>query len=984
VSSACSYQIALRAQSAPLTRLADPIEIYAAAIDTSDYAERLAASVRRSVPSIGDLLDIGAGRGRLGRELRVFSRRWTAVEPNPNMQARLARLDQPPRVIRCGWEAAELSTNGHDTVLAASMAAPLEVPDAFLTRCLAWTRRAVVWIVPAHRGPRGVVFAGCLPAEWHGEDETPGIEIALGRLPADRQPRVVTTTELTFSGVFADLDRLASYIADRLGWTQPDLRRPHMTAHLRSRATSRIPARNSTEIRGSRMGGIMTITRYHMIRISGALLSTTALASPAFAQANSTPSGSVNLGDVVVTATGRSEPTSHIAGTVQVIDRGQIDRSAAKSVTELLAENAVGFMTQWTSDQTQVVIRGGQSDGQGRDFKSEVLILINGHRSGTANISKLSLADVDHIEIVKGPSSVVYGSQNMGGVINIIMKNGLTAPGSLVEAATGSWELAQGRAQTGGVYKNWDYYFGASGGSQSSYSVPGNGTEANTQWQRRAATGSLGWQADENNHVNFNIRQDGIYDAGFRGSGWSIFDQNNRYNSSAEMNYDGKTSSGFMKWYWQLYAVQDADDLNEPNNLSTPRGELTSIDDNKRFQDLIGSRFQPRFNLWQGNDLLLGWDYEFEQLRSDRFTFGIAGPVPQLAPTDNNQHVNETAFYAEDAQTLFDRWTLRGGLRETLGATTLDQTPVVKLETSTHDYKALTYSLGSTYLITDWLSGRIGASTGFRAPTATEFGQNFTVASSGSVLFGNPNLLPENSQQVEAGLTATWPAAKFDVAVFENRINDRIITQVIGATPTGATIAMEENDPGAVVLDGVELQYKMDMLKLMSKKPDSWFWSVYGNAYYNFRMVDEGLVITLPTDTNNRPIRFYESQYTFNTRFGQQGLGPWRDWFVEITGIVNGRLWYNSEEHLNIPGQVANVTVFELKPYTVWNMRSELKVADNWTVWAKINNIFNLDYNPILIALYQTPCIGNLAWANGSCGNSMPGREIILGVTGRF
>jgi hypothetical protein len=236
VSSACSYQIALRAQAAPPTRPApgtcDHIEIYAAAIDTSDYAEPLAAAVRRSVPSVGDLLDIGAGGGQLGGELRVFGRRWTAVEPNPNMQARLARLDQPPRVIRCGWEAAELSTNGHDTVLAASIAAPLEVPDAFLTRCLAWTRRAVVWIVPAQRGPRGVVFAGRLPAEWHGEDETPGIE----RLPADRQPRVVTATERTFSGVFADLDRLASYIADRLGWAQPDLRWPHMTAHLKSRA----------------------------------------------------------------------------------------------------------------------------------------------------------------------------------------------------------------------------------------------------------------------------------------------------------------------------------------------------------------------------------------------------------------------------------------------------------------------------------------------------------------------------------------------------------------------------------------------------------------------------------------------------------------------------------------------------------------------------------------------------------------------------
>jgi hypothetical protein len=216
--------------------MCDPIEIYAAAIDTSDYAERLAASVRRFAPSIGDLLDIGAGGGQLGRALRVPGRHWTAVEPNPNMQARLARLDQPPRVIRCGWEAVELPANGHDTVLAASIAAPLQVPGAFLTRCLAWTRRSVVWIVPAHRGPRGMVFAGCLPAEWHGEDETPGIEIVLGRLPADRQPHLVATTEWTFSGVFADLDWLASYIADRLGWARADPRRSDMTLHLKSQA----------------------------------------------------------------------------------------------------------------------------------------------------------------------------------------------------------------------------------------------------------------------------------------------------------------------------------------------------------------------------------------------------------------------------------------------------------------------------------------------------------------------------------------------------------------------------------------------------------------------------------------------------------------------------------------------------------------------------------------------------------------------------
>jgi vitamin B12 transporter len=144
--------------------------------------------------------------------------------------------------------------------------------------------------------------------------------------------------------------------------------------------------------------------------------------------------------EVVVTATGYPEEVSKIAGTVQVITQDRIAHSNAKSVTELLAENSVGFMSQWTAGQTSINIRGGATEGQGRDFKSEVLILINSHRAGTANISKLSIADVERVEIVRGPASVVYGSQNMGGVINIILKTGRTAePGTFIEGAGGSW-----------------------------------------------------------------------------------------------------------------------------------------------------------------------------------------------------------------------------------------------------------------------------------------------------------------------------------------------------------------------------------------------------------------------------------------------------------------------------------------------------------------------------------------------------------------
>jgi hypothetical protein len=212
----------------PVAGAIDPIELYAAAIDTSDYVARVVPLIRQSVGDIGDLLDVGAGGGQLGRALRAPNCRWTAIEPASNMRARLARLEDPPHVIAGGWKAVACAE--HDTVLAANIAAPLQEPDAFLARCRAWARRCVVWVVPAQHGPHGMCFAGCLPTEWHGEDETPGVDIVLRALAPTAQPRSIAFADWTFSGVVADLEALAVYLADRLRW--PQSRRPEMSAHL--------------------------------------------------------------------------------------------------------------------------------------------------------------------------------------------------------------------------------------------------------------------------------------------------------------------------------------------------------------------------------------------------------------------------------------------------------------------------------------------------------------------------------------------------------------------------------------------------------------------------------------------------------------------------------------------------------------------------------------------------------------------------------
>ncbi len=214
----------------------DPLALYASAIDTSDYVAQVAPLVRRGVPVIGDLLDVGAGGGQLGHALRDPAGRWAAIEPSPSMRLRLSALDRPPQLVAADWHEASVPPERHDTVLAATMPATMDEPEAFLARCRSWTRRTVVWVVPAHAGPRGLCFAGCLPLEWHGEDETPGIDIVLRGLSPSSMPREVLFADWTFTGIVPDLDELASYLADRLGWSAADDRRARMRAHLAFKA----------------------------------------------------------------------------------------------------------------------------------------------------------------------------------------------------------------------------------------------------------------------------------------------------------------------------------------------------------------------------------------------------------------------------------------------------------------------------------------------------------------------------------------------------------------------------------------------------------------------------------------------------------------------------------------------------------------------------------------------------------------------------
>ncbi|MTW17873.1 TonB-dependent receptor [Rhodoplanes serenus] len=722
----------------------------------------------------------------------------------------------------------------------------------------------------------------------------------------------------------------------------------------------------------------MTTARIATTRLAAVAIGAAVLADAAAAQ-------SVALDELVVTATGRPEPRSRIPETVQVIDQERIRHSSARSVTELLVENAVGFFSDWSPAQTSINIRGAASDGQGRDFKGQVLVLINGRRAGTANLSKLSAADVERIEVVRGPASVIYGSQNIGGVINLIMKTGRTAPGTVVETSGGSFGQLRGKAQSGGVRDAYDWYVGVSGGKSDNVTVGGGTKALNTAWTRGGASAAFGLQIDPNQRIDLAVRTDGVYDAGFRGSTANIYSRDDRFNRSVDLVYDGKIPDGWASLMVQTYAVTDVDVFKwaSPVIASGNRPVAGTLSDrNERTLDIVGTRVQPRFKPWTGNELLLGLDGETSWLRSDRTRVYMPGsPIAsqgQVAPYDANQTEAVYAFYAEDAQTLLDdRVTVRGGVRRTQGETSFDPTPnLARQRTGSQSYAATTWSAGATWAMLDGWSWRLGASTGFRAPTASELAADFTAVGGGRI-FGNAGLQPETAQQIEVGTTFSGSAWRIDVALFQNLISNRIVTRARTGVPNTSDYV---NNPADIVVRGVEMQANADMLAVLARPAGPWRWTIWANGAYNFDMRDEGAPAAAGTD---RATRMYQYQAAIGTRFGQTG-GPWRDWSIQVAGVLHGPMWYASEEYLLIPGQVRNTTVYRKDPYWVWNLRGEIALTEQVKLFATINNLFDVNAHPIFLALDQVPCLADPRFQNGGCGTSMPGREMLVGLRAQF
>lgn len=468
-----------------------------------------------------------------------------------------------------------------------------------------------------------------------------------------------------------------------------------------------------------------------------------------------------NLEELVVTATAIPTSSKELPVTVDVITRKQIEESHANDLAELLVERLPEHFQTYPGALSSVTIRGQRSNTVGTDIKGHVLVLIDGHRSGTGNIAVIPLENVERVEVVRGPGSVVYGAAAMGGVVNVITRKGAGTPSGNVAVETGSWDYLKGRAQASGglLDDKLGFSLSARGVHHGNYDVGGGQTYPNTAYNDQAYSLSL-LATPHPDHTFFAVgNYFRAWDVGNPGPTYALDNDDftnilRRYGSLA---YDGALSELGMNWHLSYYNVLDRSNYNDP--ASTWGYSSTTTDTTT--QGVRGNFSLPTFSFGR---FLLG--LEWDGIQQDTAT------APTGLGWNPDTRYHNYALLAEETIN-WERLSFLFGLRYDLWQEEIEPTQGLNVFSQSQDFDHVSWRTGAKYWLFDWLAGRAAVGTGFRAPAADELAGRFIHGSYTKIL-GNPDLKPETSMTYEFGVDAEYAGLTAGLGWFHTNEYDRI------------------------------------------------------------------------------------------------------------------------------------------------------------------------------------------------------------------
>ncbi len=491
------------------------------------------------------------------------------------------------------------------------------------------------------------------------------------------------------------------------------------------------------------------------------------------------------LGEVVVTSSRVSEERREVTSHVTVLDQATIRRSTADTLDELLAEHAVGHVHRYPGSLSSVGMRGFRTETHGNDLLGHVLILVDGRRIGTGNAARIPVRNIERVEIVRGPASVQYGSAAMGGVVNVITKQGEGRPGLALEGMYGSDSYREGALSLYGEAKGFDASASLSARSMDGYETGEGEHYGNTGFDREESVSlNLGWTPAPGHRIGIVHIRSEVDEAGSP----SYFSQNDlddytdSVNRSTDLSYEGASSGGIMGWKVRCFEGRDRTTWMDPLE-SNPDGFDTGIP-SERDTEFRGAQAQLSLD----RDLYLvtagaDWtEYELENTWLPRRT----------------GYENPAAFLLGKVRLLDRRLILNGGLR-------YDDYEVEVTDPAgrTVSEDRVTPRIGVAYMLMEGVKLRANYGEAFVMPGADQLAADYVAF--GRRRVGNPDLKPETSRTLDGGAELTRGALEASITYFITRYKDKIRA---AATPGGDSTW---ENLGKASVEGLEAEFSYDV-----------------------------------------------------------------------------------------------------------------------------------------------------------------------------
>lgn len=473
----------------------------------------------------------------------------------------------------------------------------------------------------------------------------------------------------------------------------------------------------------------------------------------------------IALDQMVVSAARREQKLADAVATVEVVNRRDLERTGASDLSAVLTE------------QLGIELQGGHPAGSGAMLQGigteRVLVLLDGQPlagrlSGNFDLARIPVGMVERVEVVKGAQSTLYGSEAMGGVINIITRRPDAGAQRLGGSATGTMG-AQGRMDAAGRLQlaMGDFATSVDVARRSQQSAPGVAGNQGALAARLDIASTLQWRPDSAKQLEISALALDERQRWRTGNFYSISD-----NVQTNARISGSWSHGAHRLSPKL-AISDWNHTAYTSAFTAP--VAGDPGDRQRQQILLGELlYNGAFR--RGVSLDAG-----VQLRTDAIN-------TERVPGGRRAQTSLEPF----AQLEFS--PLRN----------LALLPGVRVTHSDVWGTQVTPRVAARAQLAPRLTMRASYGDGFRAPDFKELFLFFQNTNAGYAVQGNPDLQPEHSTNAMLGLEWATSGGYLRAQFFQNTFTDFIETEIVSAPNEAPVYEYQNRDRGWT--RGVELE----------------------------------------------------------------------------------------------------------------------------------------------------------------------------------